>query len=216
MAHNSTIINRKKNLGCGHYDFNFSKSRCKQCATVDSTAKRVAAFEGAEEDESFWNLVDDLDAIFSRFIRLKYADEKGFVECYCCGKKRLIGEMHNGHFIHRTDMATRFLEANCRPQCPLCNSKHNDDPSIFANRLEAEEKGITAWLLAQSREIVKPTRDELKQLIINYRFKVKILEKKIQSPLKQAPMSKTILAAPSGDNPPTVPPPIPPKPPIQS
>ncbi len=40
--YNSTIIPKKKLLKCGHTDFNFSKGRCKQCAAIDSTKKRIA------------------------------------------------------------------------------------------------------------------------------------------------------------------------------
>ena len=43
MGYNSTIITKKKNLKCGHFDFNFSKGRCKQCATIESTKKRAEA-----------------------------------------------------------------------------------------------------------------------------------------------------------------------------
>lgn len=43
MPYNSTIISKKKNLKCGHFDFNFSKSRCKLCATIESTTKRAEA-----------------------------------------------------------------------------------------------------------------------------------------------------------------------------
>ncbi len=42
MGYNSTIVTKKKNLSCGHFDYNFSKGRCKQCATIDSTKKRIA------------------------------------------------------------------------------------------------------------------------------------------------------------------------------
>lgn len=146
-------------------------------ATQEDSAKRIAEYEEQESDESLQNLVEDLDAVFSRYIRLYYADEKGMVSCYTCPKKMPISKIQNGHYVHRIDMATRFLEANCRPQCEQCNSRHNDDPTIFRDALENETNGITSWLREQAREVVKPTRSELKQLIIAYRHKVKILEK---------------------------------------
>ena len=180
MAFNSTIINKKKKLKCGCYDFNFSKGRCKAHATQEDAQKRIDAYEETVSDESLQNLIEDLDAIFSRYIRLKYADEKGNVECYCCGKKLPAAQMQNGHFIHRVDLSTRFLESNCKPQCAVCNSKHNDDDSAYRKRLELETPGITEWLLEQSREVCKPTRDELKMMIVDYRYKAKILEKKIK------------------------------------
>jgi hypothetical protein len=180
MIRNSTIIPKKKALACGCYDYNFSKNRCKAHATIESTNRRIAKYEEAEDDESLQNLISDLDAVFSRFIRLKYADEKGIVPCYTCPKKLPIAQIQNGHFIHRTDMASRWLEDNCRPQCAECNSRHNDNPEPYRQRLESERKGITDWLLGQSREVVKPTRDELKMMIIDYRHKVKLLEKKLK------------------------------------
>jgi hypothetical protein len=180
MRRNSTIISKKRKLDCGCFDYAFSKNRCKRHATIESTNKRIEKFEEKELDEGLQNLIQDLDAIFSRYIRLKYSDEKGLVKCFTCPKVLPISEIQNGHFIHRQDMGTRFLEDNCRPQCPKCNSKHNDDPSIFKNKLEQDKKGITQWLEEQSREIIKPTRDELKQMITDYRYRVKILEKKIK------------------------------------
>ena len=170
-------------LSCGHKDYNFSKGRCKSCATIQSTNKRIAKFEDEELGESLQNLIEDLDAIFSRYIRLKYADNKGNVDCFTCGTTLPASHIHNGHYIHRQDLATRFLEDNCRPQCQRCNAYHNDNPAIFRDKLEKEKYGITTWLLEQSRDVCKPTRDELRGLISEYRFKIKILEHKIKSPL---------------------------------
>jgi hypothetical protein len=180
MAFNSTIINKKKRLKCGCFDYNFSKGRCKAHATQEDAQKRIDAYEETVSDESLQNLIDDLDAIFSRYIRLKYADEKGNVACYTCGGRLPIQHIQNGHYIHRQDLATRFLESNCRPQCERCNSNHNDNPVVFRDKLETETAGITEWLLEQSREVCKPTRDELKMMIVDYRYKVKLLEKKIK------------------------------------
>jgi hypothetical protein len=47
----STIIPKKKTLNCGHFDFNFSKGRCKQCATIESTEARFQkSIKIAKED----------------------------------------------------------------------------------------------------------------------------------------------------------------------
>lgn len=177
---NSTIIPKKRKLDCGCFDFAFSRNMCKAHATIASTKKRLDKHEEQEADESLQNLVEDLDYIFSRYIRLKYSDANGIVQCFTCSKKLPIAAIHNGHCIHRRDMGTRFLEDNCRPQCPECNQAHNDDPTPFRERLEKEKPSIVSWLEEQSREVCKPTRDELKMLIIDYRHKVKLLENKIK------------------------------------
>jgi len=49
MIRNSTIITKKKQLSCGHYDYAFSKGRCKSCATVQGANKRIAEFKQEEE-----------------------------------------------------------------------------------------------------------------------------------------------------------------------
>ena len=41
-------------------------------------------------------------------------------------------------------------------------------------------KGITEWLLEQSRQVVKPTRTELKELLLTYRAKLKLVEQKLK------------------------------------
>ncbi len=184
---------------------------CKAHATVVSTNKRIAKFEEEEDSESIVNLGDDLDAVFSRWVRLKYADENGWVKCYTCSKKLPISQIQNGHYIHRIDKATRWMPENCRPQCGICNSKHNDDPSIFRDKLEAETPGITTWLLEQSRDVCKPTREELRGLISEYRFKVKVLESKLKSFNHQ---NKTAMKRThdGGENPTSPLPPTPPGP----
>lgn len=174
---NSTIIPKKRKLDCGCFDYPFSKNRCKAHATQYSANKRWEAHEESELGETLQGLVEDLDAIMSRYIRLYYMDPKtGLVPCYTCGTNLPLQNIQNGHFVHRADMATRFLPANCRPQCSTCNSAHNDDDGPFRERLEREQAGLPAWLHEQARMVYKPTRDELRGLIGEFRFKIKALE----------------------------------------
>ena len=54
----STIIVKKKQLKCGCYDYNFSKSRCKKHATLEDTANRIIKYrhENIKEDkEQLWD-----------------------------------------------------------------------------------------------------------------------------------------------------------------
>lgn len=176
---NSTIIPKKKHLACGHYDYNFSKGNCKQCSTIKSTNKRINKSEEQDEDESIKNLVQDLDAVFSLYIRLKYADNEGMVKCYTCPKQLHYTQIQNGHFESRYNYSTRWLNDNCRPQCPQCNSKHENHPEIFGAELEKERKGLVEYLKEQAKQIYKPTREELKQIIKGYRFDVKLLKCKL-------------------------------------
>jgi hypothetical protein len=41
---NSTIIRKKKQLGCGCFDYSFSRNRCKLHATIEDTKKRAEKY----------------------------------------------------------------------------------------------------------------------------------------------------------------------------
>ena len=174
---NSTIIVKKKRcVSCGNIDYHFSKKMCKQCATVVSTQKRMEEFE--DDSESFQNLVSDLDHVFSQYLRNKYADKTGMVECYTCGGKHKITEIQCGHFMGRVNLGTRWMEANCRPQCMECNYFKTGDIEEFENKLNEENGALVEYLRETARQTVRPTRDELKSLILEYRAKLNLVKKK--------------------------------------
>ena len=75
-----------------------------------------------------------LDAIFSVYIRTKYASD-GLVQCYTCPKRAPIKEMQCGHFVSRQYLKTRWDERNCRPQCVGCNVWQQGRTSTFAANL---------------------------------------------------------------------------------
>lgn len=117
-------------------------------------------------------LIKKLDAIFSEYIRRKYADKNGIVKCYTCNKKAYWkGEgMQNGHFISRSSRILRWNEQNCRPQCYACNCMRYGQNYIFAMNLNKEYGyDIAAELLQRSRQIIKQTDYELEDLIKRYK-----------------------------------------------
>jgi len=120
-------------------------------------------------------LIDDLDIIFSQFIRLSYADEHGMVACYTCDVVKHWKQMQCGHFIPRAHMPTRYSTKNCRQQCKQCNEDLRGNLVVFAEKLEAEEPGIVAILEEQSRQVQDFSRDELKAMIVDTTRKVKNL-----------------------------------------
>ena len=174
---NSTIIVKKKRcVNCGKIDYHFSKKMCKQCATVYSTQKRLEQFE--DDTESFQNLVQDLDHVFSQYIRCKYADKNGMVECYTSGKKYHWKEIQCGHFIPRANLGTRWLEANCRPQSLEENYYKMGNIEEFEYKLNLENNSVVEYLREEAKQITKPTKDELKGLILEYRNKLNWVKKK--------------------------------------
>lgn len=93
-------------------------------------------------------LKKELDSVFSRYIRAKYA-KNGIVSCFTCSVKNPVAEMQNGHWIPRNNLATRFSEENCRSQCVGCNIFNKGRPDVFAVNLIKE--GIDIVTLQQSR-----------------------------------------------------------------
>lgn len=65
-------------------------------------------------------LIKELDNIFSRYIRLSYANN-GIVRCVTCGEQDSWKSVDCGHFISRGKIGTRFSVKNCHPQCRRCN-----------------------------------------------------------------------------------------------
>ncbi len=177
LRHNSTIIKRMKLCrSCGRNSYIFSKGRCQQCSTQEDTMKRMEKETDkliVEEDLS--GLIEDADAIFSKYIRLKYADKNGLVACFTCGTKKHWTLMQNGHYIKRQHLYLRWDERNCRPQDQYCNEYKDGNIPSFITELEKECKGITEILQEEMRLVHKPTREEIRGIISEYTPKVKSL-----------------------------------------
>lgn len=124
-------------------------------------------------------LIDDLDAVFSRAIRLSHADEFGIVECYTCGERHHWKQMDCGHFIPRDNMSTRYSELTCAPQCIKCNQYKDGNEAAFAAHLEADRQGVVEMLRELGRQRMDYSRDELKVMFGDYSKKVKVLLKNI-------------------------------------
>lgn len=87
---------------------------------------------------SLTKLKQKADSAFSLFIRNKYADEDGNVQCYTCHFRGKVNQLHCGHFVSRVYLNTRYDERNCRPQCAGCNIFGNGKAPEFAIKLMAE------------------------------------------------------------------------------
>ena len=117
-----------------------------------------------------------LDQLFSTYIRLKYADEDGFVLCCNCNRKFHWRDVTNGHFIKRRHRTLRWSELNCHPECAPCNMA--DINLGYAEYMVARYGSDVFSLLAthkNSREKITP--QERKIMADNYKAKIKQLKK---------------------------------------
>jgi len=95
----------------------------------------------AKKTKTISKLKKDLDTIFSIFIRLREANEFGYVQCFTCGKVAhyKTGGMQNGHFMSRKNLSTRFSEdGNCEVQCIGCNIYRSGEQYLFSLRIDAK------------------------------------------------------------------------------
>lgn len=186
MAFSTITVKAKKCKSCGDMRPLFSRGRCQQCAKREDfkPLKKVSDKRRKREfaDESWINLRDELDALQSLYVRLKDADSNGINYCYTCNLKAHYKKLQNGHVISRVEMGTRFLVEGQRPQCGFCNSRHEIEPDIFRNKLEVEVPGILAYLDEIAREVNKLTVSDLKEMVIEFREKVRIVKLKLLKP----------------------------------
>ncbi len=125
------------------------------------------------------SLILDLDAIVSKYVRHRDADENGIILCYTCGEPITIAEADASHYISRRHLITRFdARNNIRSCCKVCNQHLAGNLGIFKQRLDEERKGLSEYLEEISREVYKPSNDELFHILLEYRNKFKMVEKK--------------------------------------
>lgn len=126
-------------------------------------------------------LIRELDVWFSRYIRLKYSDSRGYCRCISCGKVYFWKEIQNGHYMSRRYMSTRFSEDNCRPQGVECNIFNQGAIQMYRRALikEIGEQRVDLIEVRARQENKNWSLFELKQLIEYYKKEVeKLLDEK--------------------------------------
>ena len=122
--------------------------------------KRANKTPKKRKPRSLSKLKKDLDAIFSKYIRQKYA-RNGICYCFTCNKPMTIAQAQNAHFISRQFLATRWDENNCRPCCVGCNVFGKGQLLIFEENLIAEiGKRKVEALKKKRHQVVKMDRGD--------------------------------------------------------
>jgi len=108
--------------------------------------------------------------IFSQYIRQKYADKNGYVNCYTCGVKKHWKEQQCGHGLGGRGNSILFDEELVRVQCPQCNIFKGGNYDVFHAKL-IEENGLK-WFndkLKLKHTTKQFTRKELEMLYEKYK-----------------------------------------------
>lgn len=123
-------------------------------------------------------LVNRLDNVFSKYIRLRDVMPNGMFRCISCGKIKPISQADCGHYHSRTHMSTRFDEDNCHAECRFCNRFSADHIIGYRENLVKKiGEQRFALLEVKARESKKWSHFELEQLAKYYRARVEMLSK---------------------------------------
>lgn len=146
---------------------------------MDKAEERDNSRAGVGDNLSY--LIEDLDIVFSQYIRQKYANNDGRVNCYTCSWNGHWKQSECGHYIKRGHYGLRWDDRNARPQCHECNCEKNGNKPIYTQTLELEQPGITEELEIIGRQVYNLSRSELKELLIELRRKLNIVKSKIKN-----------------------------------
>lgn len=115
---------------------------------------------------------------FSKFIRLRDANEKGYTRCCTCGSFHFWKEMDAGHFMTRNRKSTKYDEKNVHAQCAKCNRFQSGLQYEMGQYIDQKYgKGTADSLTQKSHMYCKRTRYDLQVLGTHYREEVKKLKK---------------------------------------
>lgn len=110
---------------------------------------------------------------FSRFIRLRDSNGKGYCKCISCGKRVFWKKGDAGHFISRRYKSIKFDERNVNFQCKQCNGPGAGEQFRYAKALDQKYgEGTAATLDAMRHDFKKFSRPELEELIEHYKKEV--------------------------------------------
>ncbi len=157
-----------------------TKGMCQEHYWQNNRIKSAQKFAGKDliDEEGLPELIEEADAVFSRYVRLSAADELGIIECYICENKLRWQDGQAMHFIKRmTSYYHRWDLRNVKPGCKTCNEIKEGNYLEFAKKLNADQPGITDILYEESNLVHHLTRDEVRKVIGEYSTKIKELLK---------------------------------------
>lgn len=180
---NTDVRKRKKDLVCLRCCEIEDKGKQLDKAKLKNAGRSLMNYqrtEGKEDDASRQNLMNELDYVFSRVVRLRGINENGFTCCYTCDCVKHWSMLQCGHYQKRGNTLLRLDFRNARIQCKNCNENLGGNYDEYTKRMEEESPGLPEQLQQEAREPHKWYIHELKELLIDLRSKLRPLELKIK------------------------------------
>jgi|SRR5688572_18769833 len=131
-----------------------------------------------QKTTSLPTLIKELDTVFSLFIRLRDADERGTVTCFVTGEKVWWKDSDAAHFIPRGIMPTRYNERNVHACTKESNQFDEHHQAMYEKKMiEAYGHNFVIGLVMESRHLEKFMRHEIEEKIEHYKMQVSKLKK---------------------------------------
>ena len=136
------------------------------------------AVKSKKKTKSIAKLVEDAAVLLQAIVRLKAADDNGYVACVTCGIKKVWNDgMQGGHFIGRKWLATKLMEENIHPQCSCCNGPLRGNMIQYTLfMIEMYGRDFVEELEVLKHKSRKYYRGEVMDLIMEFRSQKKELE----------------------------------------
>ena len=112
--------------------------------------------------------------LLQKLVRMKAADDNGYVQCVSCGVVKHYTQMDGGHFISRSYSFHSLREENIHPQCKGCNrffGKCHDDYRRYMVEMYGEE--FVDWLTDTKWTIHKWSIPDLNEQIAYFKERIK-------------------------------------------
>lgn len=110
--------------------------------------------------------------LFSKYIRARNADYRGYARCVTCGVIKHWKELQAGHFIPGRHNSNLFDERGCHAQCYHCNIGLKSNPREYDRFMREKYGGKTIIELEkQDKQSVQFTRQELTDKAAYYKQK---------------------------------------------
>lgn len=124
-------------------------------------------------------LKEELDKVFSIYIRTRDIDEYGLATCFTCGKRDKWAKLQCGHYWSRAILPLRHDEINCQVQCFTCNIMKEGNKPAFTLALQRKYgAGILDKLELRVRNQMKMDKFTYEYLIQQYKEKLRAIVNK--------------------------------------
>lgn len=162
-------------LEVNHYCRQHNDQRKKE--DKEKRSKRIVGLMNkAEKKKSVKKLKEELDAVFSLFIRNRGSMD-GMNQCFTCGKTFLIKDLQDGHYESRRFLSLRYSEVNNHPQCFDCNIRKKGNYTVYAIKMiEKYGKEHLDMLSMKKHNMVHWSAFEYQLMIVEYTNKLNKLK----------------------------------------